>query len=370
MFIMLVAVIVFVVAIGIWKVMAIRKGMAMGAKFNVPAAVTTIVAKPQTWQPVLSAVGSLRAVNGVTVSTDLAGVVSQIAFESGRPVKKGELIAKLDTQQEEAQLHSAEAKRDLAKLDLERKRDLVQKKAISSSEFDTAESQYRQSQAALEDARALIGRKQIVAPFDGFLGIRQANVGQYLNAGAPIVPLQSLDPIYVEFALPQQHLEKIAVGKKLRLKATGTAGEEFDAEITAIDSKIDETTRNIMVQGTARNPKHSLRPGMFVNVEVLLPPEAGIIAIPTSAISFAPYSDSVFIVKDKKGPDGKMGKEVEQQVVKLGPTRGDQVQILSGVKAGDEVVSSGVFKLRAGAAVQINNSVQPGNELNPKPADT
>jgi membrane fusion protein, multidrug efflux system len=371
MILMLVCVVVFVAAIAFFKVMQIKAAMAKGASFAPPpAAVTTTVVKAQTWQPVLSAVGSLKAVNGVTVSTDLGGIVSEIAFESGKPVKKGDLLVKLDTEQEEAQLHSAEAKRDLAKLDLDRKRDLAAKHAVSSSEFDSAQSQFRQADAAVQEAQAIIGRKQIAAPFDGFLGIRMVNVGQYINAGTPIVPLQSLDPIYVEFALPQQHLGALAVGKKLRLSASGVAGEAFDGEITAVDSRIDETTRNILVQGTARNPGNKLRPGMFVNVEVLLPPTDGVIAIPSSAISYAPYGDSVFVVKDKKGPDGKPMKEAQQQFVKLGPARGDQVSILSGLKAGDEVVSSGVFKLRPGAPVQVNNSVQPGSELNPKPADT
>lgn len=189
------------------------------------------------------------------------------------------------------------------------------------------------------------------------LGIRQVDLGQYLNVGAPIVPLQSVDPIHVEFSLPQQDLEQIAVGKTLRLKAAGVGGEKFEGQLTAIDSRVNESTRNIMIQGTVRNPKNALRPGMFATVEVLLP-ETDVISIPASSISYAPYGDSVFIVKDG---------QVQQQIVKLGPSRGDQVSVLSGIKAGDEVVSSGVFKLRSGMAVQVNNSVQPGNEANPNP---
>jgi membrane fusion protein (multidrug efflux system) len=343
----------------------------MGAKFAPPpAAVTTLIVKPQIWQPVLSAVGSLKAVNGVTVSTDLAGIVSEIAFESGTAIKKGALLVKLDTEQEEAQLRSAEAKLTLARTDLERKRDLLAKKAIAQSEWDAAQSQLRQMEAEAAEMKALVARKRLEAPFDGVAGIRQVNIGQYLQPGMPIVALQSMDPIHVEFALPQQDLASIAVGKKLRLTASGMGGAQFDGEITAIDSRVDEATRNIMVEGTVRNADHKLLPGMFVDVEVLLPEKEGVLAIPSSSIAYAPYGDSIYIVREKAGPDGKPMKQVEQQFVKLGPKRGDQVTILSGVKEGEEVVSSGVFKLRPGAAVQINNSVQPGNELQPTPADT
>lgn len=371
MFLMLLLVAVFVVGLVFWTLNNIKKGKAMGAKFAPPpAAVTTVVVQAQTWQPVLSAVGSMRAVNGVVLSTDLAGIISEIAFTSGAPVKKGDLLVKLDTQQEDAQLRSATARLTLAKTDIERKRDLIAKKAIAESDWDTAQSQLNQTEAAVAEMKALVARKTIVAPFDGLVGIRHVNVGQYLQPGAPIAPIESLDPIYVEFSLPQQHFETIAVGKALRLGASGITGKSFAGEITAIDSRIDENTRNVMVQGTVKNPDHALRPGMFVNVEVLLPETAGVLAIPSSAIAYAPYGDSVYVVKDKPGVDGQPGKEVVQRFVKLGPKRGDQVSVVSGVAAGDEVVSSAVFKLRANAPVQVDNSVQPGNSLTPKPVDT
>jgi membrane fusion protein (multidrug efflux system) len=357
----------FILGIAAWKVWRIQAGKAQAAKFAPPpTAVTTAVAKTERWQPVLSAVGSLKAVNGVTVSTDLAGIISQIAFPSGATVKKGDLLVKLDSQQEEAQLHSAEARRDLAKLSLDRQRNLRSSGAVSQSDYDSAESEFRQASATVDEANALIARKTITAPFDGLLGIRQVDLGQYLNVGIPIVPLQSTDPIYVNFALPQENLEQIADGKKLRVKANGVAGNQFEGEITAIDSRLDDSTRNLMIQGTVRNAENRLRPGMFVNVEMLLP-EQGAISIPASSISYAPYGDSVFIVKEKKGLDGKPAAEVQQQFVKTGPSRGDQVSIISGIKEGDEVVSSGVFKLRSGIAVQVNNSVQPDNDPNPSP---
>ncbi len=367
MLFMLAAVALVVVGLVLWTMRNIEKGKAMGALFAPPpAGVTTVVVQPQTWQPVLSAVGSMKAVNGVVLSTDLAGIVSEIAFTSGSPVKKGDVLVKLETQQEDAQLRSATARLSLARADLDRKRDLLTKKAISQSDWDAAESQVSQMLSAVEEMKALVARKRLAAPFDGLAGIRQVNVGQYLQPGAPIVPIESLDPIYVEFALPQQHFETLTVGKKLRLGATGITGRMFDGEITAIDSRVDENTRNVLVQGTVKNADHALRSGMFVNVEVLLPEQRGVLAVPASAVSYAPFGDSVFVVKD----DGQGGKEVRQQFVKLGSKRGDQVAVTSGIAEGDEVVSAAVFKLQPGAKVRVDNSVQPGNSTTPKPANS
>ena len=362
MLIMLGAVVVFVVAIGGWKLLQVRAAMAAGAQFAPPpAAVTTTIVKRERWQPTLKAVGSLKAVNGVTISTDLAGIVSEIAFQSGASVKKGELLIRLDSKQEEAQLRSAEAKLDWARVSLDRQRDLKASGTASQSEYDSAESGFRQAVAAVDEARALIARKTIVAPFDGLLGIRQADLGQYLDVGAPIVQLESVEPIHVEFAFPQQDLDQVAIGKKIQLKAAGVTGAQFEGEITAIESRLDAATRNITIQGTVPNAESKLRPGMFVNVEVFLP-EKEVVAIPVSAISYAPYGDSVYIVKG--------GKEAQQHFVKLGTTRGDQIEVISGVKEGDEVVSSGAFKLRNGMPVHVDNSVQPGNEGQPNPPNT
>lgn len=360
MVIMLALVVLFIAGIGGVKAAQIHGAIAASAKFAPPpTAVTTVIVKQERWQPALDAVGSLKAVNGVTVSTDLPGIVSHIAFQSGQPVKQGDPLVKLDTQQEAARLHAADARRDLAKANLERHRDLVKEGAVSQSAYDAAESEFRQAGAAVDEARVMIARKTITAPFDGVLGIRQADLGQYLDVGAPIVALQSVDPIFVEFALPQQELAQITAGKTLRLQADGIM-ERFEGEITAIDSRVDEKTRNIMFQGTVSNPNHTLRPGMFVNVEVLLP-ETETLSIPASSINYAPYGDSVFVVTQN---------QVQEQFVKLGPSRGDQVSVLSGVKEGDEVVSSGVFKLRSGIPVQVNNSVQPGNDASPTPPNS
>ena len=370
--------VLFLIAGGVWYWKDTQtRANAMGSKFAPPpTTVTTVVVKAEKWQPVLNAVGSLKAVNSVTVSPDIAGIVEQIAFDSGTPVKKGDLLVKLDSQQEEAQLRSAEARLRFANADVERKRELVAKKAIADSDWDTAQSQLLQAQAAVEDMKALVARKRLTAPFDGMLGVRMVSLGQYINPGAAIVPLQSLDPIFVEFAVPQQSLVSIAVGKKLRLAVSGVEGK-FEGEITAIDSMVDPTSRNILIQGTVKNAEHKLRHGMFADVEVLLPETEGVLAIPSSSIAYAPYGDSIYVLRDKtvdgkpvKEADGKAAKVAEQVFVRLGPKRGDQVAVLSGLKDGDEVVSSGVFKLRPGAPVRVDNSVQPGNDPRPKPANT
>ena len=365
MLMMLGAVLVAVAVLAGWKTIKVRAAIQEGKSFAPPpTAVTTASVKKNLWQPALSAVGSLKAVNGVTVSSDLAGIVSQIAFQSGTEVAKGDLLVKLDTQQEEAQLRSAEARRDWAKVSLERQRDLAKTGAVSQAEFDSAESAFRQESAAVDNARAVIARKNIVAPFAGRLGLRQVDIGQYLEVGAPIVQLESVDPIYVEFAIPQQNLDQISAGQKIRLKAPGLGNEEFPGEITAVDSRLDPTTRNIRVQGTVHNIENKLRPGMFVNAEVLLP-EREVISIPASAVAYAPYGDSVFVVKSQPA-----GKIVEQRFIKLGTARGDQLAVVSGLAEGDEVVSSGAFKLRNGLPVQINNSIQPSDDAHPNPPNT
>ncbi len=371
MLIMLLFVVSVVEGLAIKKITTIQQGMAEGPKHAPPPpAVTTVEAKPQTWQPVLSAVGSLKAINGVDVSTDLAGVISEIAFESGKPVKKGDLLVKLDTRQEEAQLASAEARKKLSELNLAREKALLDKKAAPQSEYDSAEAQYRQDCATVDQYKALIARKTIKAPFDGVLGMRQMNMGQMLDIAKPIVWLQSIDPIYADFSVPQQELEKIAIGKKIKLKAEGAGAQEFEGEITAIDAKVDDATRNVQVEATISNKAQTLRPGMYATVDVLLPEQSGVLSIPASSVNYAPYGDSVFLVADGKAPDGTPDKEVVQQIVTLGPTRGDQVSVLKGLKEGDVVVSSGVFKLRTHSPVTIDNTVQPSNEANPKPPET
>jgi membrane fusion protein (multidrug efflux system) len=276
----------------------------------------------------------------------------------------------LDTRQEQAQLAAAEAQLELSRLTFERMKGLVSHDAVSRAEFDAAAAANKQAEARINEIRATIERKTIHAPFSGILGIRAVNLGQYLNGGDPVVPLQSLNPIYVNFGIPQQDAGQMHLGRNVRITAADLGNVTFDGRITAVDSVVDQTTRNVTVQATLANPGGKLRPGMFVQTQVTLGASRSVIALPGSSISYAPYGDSVFVVSELKDPNGKPYQGVRQQVVKLGPARGDQIAVLSGLNAGDQVVTSGVFKLRNGVAVQINNKVKPANSRAPKPEDS
>ncbi len=371
MILMLTVTVALVAALGFVKFRQIQAAMAEGAAFQPPPeAVTTIVAQQEEWPTTLSAIGTMAAVQGVTVSADLPGIVDSISFDSGRPVREGEILAQLDTRQEQAQLAAVEAARDLARLNFDRMRGLVDQGAISRAEYDQSAAEQKQTEARVGEIRATIARKTIRAPFSGILGIRQANRGQYLAGGDPIVPLQSLHPIYVNFGVPQQEAGQVRAGRTVRVTTEDLAGAEFSGRVTAIDSTVDEATRNVQVQATLPNPDGKLRPGMFVQTAVILGASRPVVTLPASAISYAPYGDSVFVVTDLKDPNGRPYRGVRQQVVKLGGARGDQIAVVSGIKAGDEIVTSGVFKLRNGAAVLVNNKVRPGNNPAPKPEDS
>jgi membrane fusion protein (multidrug efflux system) len=305
----------------------------------------------------------------VTVSADLPGVVDRIAFDSGRTVEKGDVLVQLDTRQEQAQLAGAESQVQLARLNFERMRGLVEQDAVSRAEFDAAAAAHQQAEARVREIRATIERKTIRAPFTGVLGIRQVNLGQYLTGGDPIVPLQSLNPVYVNFGVPQQDAGKMRQGRSVGVRVGELGGHQFTGRVTATDSIVDQTTRNVQVQATLSNPDGKLRPGMFVQAQVMLGAGQQVVALPASAINYAPYGDSVFVLADLKNPKGQPYRGVRQQVVKLGPARGDQIAVVSGLNAGEEVVTSGVFKLRNGVAVQVNNKVQPANSAAPKPED-
>src|SRR5262245_11496555 len=306
MLLMLAGMAVFVVVLGTVKFRQIQVAAAQAASFQPPPeAVTTIVARQEPWPASLSAIGTVTAVHGVTVSADLPGVVDRIAFESGKTVGAGEVLVHLDTRQEKAQLAAAEAQSNLARLNLDRSRGLWMQGIVSQADFDRASAESEQAEARVGEIRATIERKTIRAPFAGILGIRQVNQGQYLNAGDPIVPLQSLRPVYVNFALPQQELGQLRVGGDVRVSAEGLPGVELGGQITALDSVVNEATRNVQVQATLANADGRLRPGMFVKTEVVLGASRPVIAIPASAISYAPYGDSVYLVADLQGPKGE-----------------------------------------------------------------
>ena len=371
MIVMLAVTALFVAALGFVKFRQIQTAIAQGAAFQPPPeAVTTTVAQREEWPATLSAIGTVAAVQGVTVSADLPGTVDRIAFESGAAVRQGDVLAVLDTRQERAQLAAAEAQRDFARTNFERMRGLLDEQVISRAEFDRASADHRQMEARVGEIRAAIDRKTIRAPFSGILGLRSVNLGQYLSGGDALVTLQSLNPIYVNFGVPQQAAAQMRVGRTVRVTAEEVGGIELTGRVSALDSVVNEATRNIQVQATFANTGGRLRPGMFVQTQVTVGASAGIVSLPSSAISYAPYGDSVFIVADLKNDKGQPYKGVRQQFVKLGTARGDQVAVVSGVNPGDEVVTSGVFKLRNGAAVVVNNKVQPSNNPKPKPENS
>ncbi|HYN08307.1 MAG TPA: efflux RND transporter periplasmic adaptor subunit [Vicinamibacterales bacterium] len=361
---------VLITTLGFVKFQQIQTAMAEGAAFQPPPeAVTTIVAKTETWPSTLGAVGSVAAVQGVTVSADLSGIVERITFDSGRSVRAGEVLVELNTRQERSQLAALEAQRDLARLNFDRMQGLLSERVISKAEFDQATSQQKETEARVGEIRATIERKTIRAPFAGSLGIRQVNLGQYLREGDPVVELQALSPIYVNFDVPQQSASQVRVGREVRITSDDVAGASFTGRVTALDSVVNQETRNVRIQATLANREGQLRPGMFVQAEVVTGGGQTVIALPASAINYAPFGDSVFIVTDMKSPDGKTYKGVKQQFVKLGGARGDQVAVVSGVTAADEVVTSGLFKLRTGAAVLVDNTVQPANNPAARPED-
>lgn len=360
-----------VAALGFVKFKQIQTAIAEGAAFQLPPeAVTTIVVRAERWPATLTAIGTVAAVQGVNVSADLPGTVVSIGFSSGQAIREGDVLARQDTRQEQAQLAAVESQRDLARLNFERMQGLLNERVISRAEFDQATANQRQADARVGEIRAAIDRKTIRAPFAGILGLRQVNLGQYLAGGDALVTLQSLNPIYVNFGVPQQATGQMQVGRAVRVTAEELAGTDFTGRITAIDSIVNEATRNVQVQATFANPHGRLHPGMFVQSEVVLGAASEVLTVPASAISYAPYGDSVFVVAELKNEKGQTYRGVRQQFVKLGSARGDQVGIVSGIKAGEEVVTSGVFKLRNGAAVQINNSVRPANSRAPKPENS
>lgn len=366
-----IAMLLLIAALGGWKALQISQAIAKGKTFKMPPeAVTSLTVAEETVSPFLETVASLSSPQGVMLSADLPGIVTAILFESGGDATNGQLLVQLDTRQEEAMLRTAEAKLDLARQNLERARDLGTKHVIAQSAYDEAKSGYDTAKASVEETQATIDLKTIRAPFAGHLGIRQINVGQYLKSGDPIVQLESLDPMYVNFSLPQQNLAQLKVGQPVRVRADGLPDTVFKGTLTAINSAVDTSTRNIQLQATIRNPDHLIRSGMFAAVEVLLPEKSRVIMIPASSVQYAPYGDSVFVIETMKDAEGKEYCGVREQPVTLGNTRGDQIEVILGLKTGDQIATSGIFKLRQGGAVKINNSVQPGNNPAPKPADS
>ena len=365
---MVVVVVAFVSAIGGFKYFQIKAAMSQSWA-PPPEAVTTVIARQESWATTLNAIGSVQAVNGVTVSADLPGIITEFAIDSGRAVTKGDVLVRLDTRQERAQLAAADAQRELARLALERNRGLAASGVVAQSNLDQAQAEFKSAEARAGEIRATIERKTIRAPFSGVLGIRQVNLGQYVAGGAPIVSLQAIRPVYVNLTVPQHQLATLRPGTSIQVTSDALGSPEV-GKVAAIDSVIDEATRNARVQAIFDNKSGRLRPGMYVEAHLGSGGATSVVTVPVSAISYAPFGDSVFVVEEMKDKDGKSYKGVRQQFVKLGGSRGDQVGVVSGLKSGEEVVTSGAFKLRPGAAVTINNKVQPSNSATPSPANS
>jgi len=315
---MLALAVAVVAGLGFVKFRQIQTAVAQGASFQPPPeAVTTIVAKPEKWPATLDVIGTAVAVQGVTVSADLPGTVDRIAFESGKAVKVGDVLVELDTRQERAQLAAMEAQRDLAQINFGRMQQLVKQGVLAQTEYDNATAQQKATAAQVGEIRATIARKTIRAPFSGILGLRQVNLGQYLSAGEAIVSLQSLNPIYVNFGVPQQTAVQVRVGRTLRVSSNDVGGIKFSGLVTALDSVVNEGTRNVQVQATLANPGGKLRPGMFVQVAVVTGTDRAVISLPATAINYAPYGDSVYIVSDLKDPKGNTYRGVRHAIVEV-----------------------------------------------------
>jgi membrane fusion protein (multidrug efflux system) len=336
-----------------------------------PETVSSAIVTEEKWQTTLAAIGSVTAVEGVNVTTEVAGLVREISFESGATVDKGAILVRLDTSSEEAQLRSIQSQLELARINLERERTLRSENMVSQSDLDTAEATLKQYQANADATQAVIDKKTIRAPFAGRLGIRQINRGQYLDSGKPIVSLQSLAPIHADFWLPQQELARLATGMRVRLHTDAFPDHDFEGKLSAINPDLDASTRSVGLQATFDNPQQLLRPGMFARVEVLLPEEKNVLVIPATSVVSAPYGDSVYLIESNPGTEtNKPGLSVRQQFIRTGRARGDFVTVESGVKAGDRIVSAGVFKLRNGMSVVENNELVPKLSHTPRPSDS
>jgi len=359
-----------VVALGGIKAGQIGAMIAMGKTFTPPPeSVTSTQVDAARWLPTRAAVGSLVAVRGVTVSAEVVGTVRAIGFDSGASVKRGGLLVQLDTSVEEAQLASARAEASLARLNLERTRDLHRSQAVAQADLDASEARAKQAEAAVGGLEAVIARKTIRAPFDGRVAIRQVELGQVVSPGTPIASIQSVDPMYADFWLPQQALADVKTGQEVRIRTDIFPGASWDGAIAAVNSEVDAATRNVRIRARLANPDGRLRPGMFVQVEAVSGEARPVLTIPATAVLFAPYGDSVYAIEEKKDPGGRVALVARQKFVRLGERRGDLVAVTQGLTAGEKVVSSGAFKLRNGAELVVHNELAPDARADPRPTD-
>jgi membrane fusion protein (multidrug efflux system) len=335
-----------------WKSWQEHQMAALARMPPPPATVAAAEVQVESWQPHLQAVGSLVANQGILVTTEVAGKVSEIRFESGQQVEVGTLLLQLDDSIDRAELEGIVAERRLAEMQFKRREELVEKKTISRSDYDEAQLRLENARAQLDTKQAQIAKKRITAPFSGLLGIRQVDLGEYLQPGAAIVPLQALDPLYVDYSLPERHLGLISVGQTVQIEVQAYAGETFTGRISALNPGIDPGTRSLRIRATLANPQSRLRPGMFAEVRTILPQRPAVLTLPQTAITYNPYGDSVFVIED-----GETGTTVQRRQVETGGVRNGRVEIAQGLQAGERVVIAGQVKLRNGQAVVIDNSI-------------
>ena len=354
------------------KALQIRKLMAAGQDFSPPPeSVSSALVREEKWQGTLTAIGSIMAVQGVTITPEIAGIIREITFEPGAVVSKGDLLVRLDTSLEEAQLRALQAQEELARLNIARERTLRSQNMVSQAELDSAEATLKQNQGNADAVRATIDKKTIRAPFAGRLGIRLVNLGQYIDTGKPIVSLQSLAPVYADFSLPQQELARLKTGMSVRVTTDTYPERKFDGTLTVINPDLDQSTRSVGLQATLANADQALRPGMFARVEVLLPEAQPVLVIPATSVLSAPYGDSVYVIESKPGKNkGKAQFVVRQQFIRTGQARGDFVSVETGLKAGERIASAGIFKLRNGMVVIESNDLAPKAEVAPRPSDS
>jgi membrane fusion protein (multidrug efflux system) len=367
--------IVMLIALGIlfglifgWKAIA---NYMMGQYFlsikDPVLTVSTMKVEPSLWQPSLKAVGNVRAPLGVNVTTELAGMVQTIYFKPGATVKKGEILVQLNAGTELGQLHSLQAQVELAKITFKRDKAQYGVHAVSKQAVDTDEWNLKNLEAQVAQQAATVEKKTLRAPFSGLLGINRINPGQYLNVGDMVTVLEALDPLYVDFYIPQQDLAKLNLEQKVNIITDTFPDKIFQGKITTIEPAVDNATRNVLVEATVVNPEFKLKPGMFTQVEVITGTKEKFLTLPQSAISFNPYGDIVYLVKETKQKDSKKSTLIAKQVfVTVGETRGDQVAVLKGLETGDIVVTSGQLKLKNGSRVKINNKIKLSNEASPK----
>ena len=364
-----IVVVAFVVLAGI-KTMQIRTLIAFGARFTPPPeTVASMPAEEANWPNLIPAVGSVSAVQGVIVSPEIAGKVVEIDFESGATVNKGDLLVKLDSASEQAQLRAAQAQVELSKLNIERQRRLRADKTISQSELDQAEAEVKQNEANAEAIQATIDKKNICAPFSGKLGIRLINLGEQLDVGKSIVSLQSIGPVFVDFTLPQQALAHLRTGLKVRVTSDVYPGTNFSGELVAINPDLEVATRSVRLRTKIENADELLRPGMFVHAEVELADQQSVLAIPATAVLSSPDGDSVYVI-NYQPTNGVTNAVVQQKLIRTGTSHGDFISVEAGLKAGDRVVTAGVFKLRSGMIVHENNDATPKALESPNPPNS